>query len=133
MVERSIEMVIGILAILKAGGAYLPIEPDYPPERIEYILSDSKSRLLLTGASLAHSLNRLNNWEMKEESRIIFIDANEFPGVSVSRGPGFFTSYANDLVYVLYTSGSTGYPKGVMVTGNSLVNLLFTLANAYPF
>ncbi|MDQ1352804.1 MAG: hypothetical protein QG657_3110, partial [Acidobacteriota bacterium] len=106
MVERSIEMVIGIFGILKAGGAYLPIDPDYPQERIDYMLKDSGAQLL--------------------------VNEKFFGGV---RGAVLQKSppTGSNLAYIIYTSGSTGKPKGVMIEHRSVVNLLFALQNQYPF
>jgi amino acid adenylation domain-containing protein len=99
MVERSLEMIIGILGILKAGAAYLPIDPDYPQERIDFMLKDSNAKLLVT----------TNN-----------LEAPDFPLLPAAghRQP------ATSLAYVIYTSGSTGKPKGVMVEHRNAVNTL---------
>jgi bacitracin synthase 3 len=97
MLERSLEMIVGILGILKAGGAYLPIDPGYPDERKQYMLTDSGARILLTdlpeGRSFHHSSNQ------------------------------FIIHHSGNLAYVIYTSGSTGKPKGVLIEHRSLVNL----------
>jgi amino acid adenylation domain-containing protein len=108
MAARSLEMVIGILAILKAGGAYLPIDTDYPRERIDYMLADSNAKILLTKREIANSFGI---WNL------------EF-GISPRQG--------GQLAYIIYTSGSTGKPKGVMVEHGSVVNLLWALQKQYP-
>jgi amino acid adenylation domain-containing protein/non-ribosomal peptide synthase protein (TIGR01720 family) len=107
MMERSIEMIIGILGILKAGGAYLSIEPDYPPERIDYMLNDSGAKILLTWQEIA---------DLSSPSHL------HLPPAPVT-----------SLAYIIYTSGSTGKPKGVMIEHKSVVNLLSALHNNYPF
>ncbi|MCP4157286.1 MAG: amino acid adenylation domain-containing protein, partial [bacterium] len=115
MVERSFEMIIGILAVLKAGGACLPIDPDYPENRKTYMLEDSRISLLLTAG------NRKKAPYIPEVIEIIDIgDKNAYDRqeLSVERGVG------SDLLYVIYTSGSTGKPKGVMLEHGNLVNLL---------
>jgi amino acid adenylation domain-containing protein/non-ribosomal peptide synthase protein (TIGR01720 family) len=123
MEERSLEMTIGIFAILKAGGAYLPIEPDNPRKRIKYILEDSAVKLLLTGKGFFPGLEDgvqlvdLENLELYMEGK---------DNIKTNGSP-------NDLAYVLYTSGSTGSPKGVVVEHRSVVNILFTLFEEYPF
>jgi amino acid adenylation domain-containing protein len=99
MVERSMQMIIGILGILKAGGAYLPIDPDYPQDRIDFMLKDSDVKILLTNREIANSFGI---WNL------------EF-GISPRQG--------GQLAYVIYTSGSTGQPRGVMVDHPGLVNL----------
>ncbi|NJD01334.1 MAG: amino acid adenylation domain-containing protein [Ruminiclostridium sp.] len=99
MVERSLEMIIGILGILKSGGAYLPIDPEYPQERKGYMLQDSNAELLLT----KHGLESLNE---KECSDLVSINSSK------------------DLAYIIYTSGSTGKPKGVMIEHLAVNNFI---------
>ncbi|MCP5096777.1 MAG: AMP-binding protein, partial [Chloroflexi bacterium] len=116
-VERSIEMVIGVLGILKAGGAYVPIDPSYPPARITYMLEDSATPLLLTQRHLKKPL-----CELKPECVVVCLDEVDFAvqeteNLVINRG-------AEDLAYVMYTSGSTGLPKGVMVAHHNLSNFL---------
>jgi amino acid adenylation domain-containing protein len=108
MVERSIEMLIGIFGILKAGAAYLPIEPDSPEERIDYMLTDSGARVLLTNLPEGR---HLFNCQL-----LMIGEAQPAPAISNPQP-------ATSLAYVIYTSGSTGSPKGVMVAHGSLVNL----------
>jgi amino acid adenylation domain-containing protein len=123
MVERSIEMVIGTLGILKAGGAYLPIEPDYPPERINYILKDCGTKILLTRKKIAEiSSPALSN---SSEGRHLNFTASQLPS--------FPASLPSSLAYIIYTSGSTGRPKGVLVEHLSAVNVLSALYKTYPF
>lgn len=121
MVERSIEMLIGILGILKAGGAYLPIDPDYPLERICYLLKDSSTKILLTQNKL--------NYKIDFDGEIIDLtDKNIY---SINRQNLNFKNKINDLAYIIYTSGSTGKPKGVMIENRSLINFLFTIIHEY--
>ena len=117
-IERGLEMVIGVVGILKAGAAYVPIDPDYPEERINYMLSDTDAALMITSTA---SKSKLAN---KEGARMVEIDAEwevigEFPSgdPQTHREP-------HHAAYVLYTSGSTGRPKGVKMPGGALVNLL---------
>ena len=113
MVEPTIEMVVGILAILKSGGAYLPIDPNYPKDRIEYMLRDSESSTLLTQSRFIDMI------EIK--GPILDIENKElYEGNSNNLG---IINKSTDLAYVIYTSGSTGKSKGVMVEHKSLVNL----------
>jgi len=119
MIERSLEMLIGIIGILKAGGAYLPIAPDAPAERIKYILRESGVNMLITADMLAEE-GIGGGYSPGERD-------NRYPG---KVGPGS-RSRAN-LAYVLYTSGSTGRPKGVMVEEPAVINLLFALHRQYP-
>ncbi|URZ00318.1 non-ribosomal peptide synthetase [Clostridium felsineum] len=113
-VERSLQMIIGILGILKAGGAYLPIDPSYPKERIEYMLSDSGANIVLTME------NVMNNIEFKGEF-IDLLDENIFKTDSCKLE---VINNPKDLIYMIYTSGTTGKPKGVMVKRDSFHNLV---------
>ncbi|MBW7477859.1 amino acid adenylation domain-containing protein, partial [Paenibacillus oenotherae] len=122
--ERSIEMVVAILAVLKAGGAYLPIDPDYPQERIVYMLEDSKAELLLVQEHLA---DRAAIWAGK----LLKLLPDE-RGRAGSGAPLAQLSTADNLAYIIYTSGSTGLPKGVMVEHRSVMNTLSALQKQYP-
>jgi amino acid adenylation domain-containing protein/non-ribosomal peptide synthase protein (TIGR01720 family) len=114
--ERSLEMVIGLLGIMKAGGAYLPLDPDYPRQRLEYMVSDAQVKLVLTRRRL---LDRLPvHWELT----IVLDDEWATIAQENTENPTR-VSEAGNLVYVIYTSGSTGQPKGVMVTHGGLRNL----------
>jgi tyrocidine synthetase III len=115
MVERSIEMIIGINGILKAGAAYLPIPPDYPPDRIRYMLEDSVSPLLLT--------TRQFTGTVPFSGEVLAIDNDAFLRPGDSSDPNWH-SRTGDLVYTIYTSGSTGRPKGVVVRHTGFVNLV---------
>jgi tyrocidine synthetase-3 len=105
MGERSVEMIIGILGILKAGGAYLPIDADYPEQRKQYMLADSKAEILLN----THHLSRMFSFEKE--------------GIHHSSDQ-FIIHHSDNLAYIMYTSGSTGRPKGVMVTHQNVVRLV---------
>ncbi len=114
MIERSLEMIVGIMAILKAGGAYLPIDPNYPKERIEYMLKDSESKILLSKNTL------VENIEFNGEFIDLF-NENLFKNNSSNLEK---VSKSNDLAYVIYTSGTTGNPKGVMCEHKNVVRLV---------
>jgi amino acid adenylation domain-containing protein/FkbM family methyltransferase len=123
VVERSIEMIIGIFGTLKAGAGYLPIDPGYPPERIKYILEDSCVGLLLSRQTVEGTAdNAWDTLDLKDSSLY-------------GRHPGNLrkSHTASDLAYVIYTSGSTGKPKGVMVEHRSVINILSALFKRYPF
>lgn len=113
MAEPSLEMVIGILGIIKSGAAYLPIDPQYPQERIEFILEDSSADILLTQKRLTNGL------EYKGD--IYDLESHEWQNLPVNNLTADFKQ--TDLAYIIYTSGSTGKPKGVMVEHKALVNL----------
>jgi len=119
VVERSLEMVIGLLGILKAGGAYVPIDPSYPIARIQYMLEDSAAPLLLTQS---HLKVELSLEELTSVGVVICLDEADFanqPLVNPDINP-----QATDLAYVIYTSGSTGKPKGVAIEHYSSVELI---------
>ena len=123
-VERSVEMVVGLLAILKAGGAYVPLDPEYPQERLAYMIEDSGIQLLLSQHSLVPSLPT-------EGIQVITLD----------QAPGWLDGYSSaspavgihglNLAYVIYTSGSTGKPKGAGNSHRALVNRLCWMQQAY--
>jgi amino acid adenylation domain-containing protein len=116
-VERSLEMVVGVLGILKAGGAYVPLDPDYPAARLSFMLEDTAAPVLLTQAGLRDRLPAF-------AGRVVALDADwreiaregeENPKVKVG---------ARNLAYVIYTSGSTGRPKGTCIEHRSVVRLV---------
>ena len=122
--DNSVEMIIGMIAILKAGGAYLPIDPEYPKDRIKYMLEDSNIAVLLTQTNF-------DNQMLQFEGKVIKLDNK-----SIFSGESFNLekrNQANDLAYVIYTSGSTGKPKGVEIEHRSIVNQLFGLQKRYLF
>ncbi len=114
-VERSLLMVVGLLAILKVGGAYVPLDTAYPTERLAYMLSDSQVKVLLTQEKLADSLP-------VSAARVIYLDSDwQNIGDRCEENPLTEVKVSN-LAYVIYTSGSTGKPKGVMIEHRSIVN-----------
>lgn len=123
MAERSLEMIIGIIAILKAGGAYLPIEPEYPRERIMFMLSDSGARLLLTQKHLCTDLPFAGDIVLVDEEA-----SYETEGCCQET----FGS-PRDLAYVIYTSGTTGRPKGAMIEHRNVVRLMFNDKMQFDF
>ncbi|WP_255668415.1 non-ribosomal peptide synthetase [Brevibacillus daliensis] len=114
MIDRSIDMVVGVLAILKAGAAYLPIDTNYPEDRINYILKDSKAEVMLS----THKIAQMRTLEIKE---VIDLENEGLYALSVEQIDNINRS--NDLAYVIYTSGTTGKPKGVMVEHKGVINL----------
>jgi amino acid adenylation domain-containing protein len=119
MAERSMEVMVTILAILTAGGAYLPIATKYPPERVRYVLQDSKVNILFTNEKGAKGIPDLCE-RLDPGDAQLYRDKGK-PG----RVPALVT--AKDLAYTIYTSGSTGKPKGVMMEHQPVVNLVYGL------
>ncbi|MBD2137716.1 amino acid adenylation domain-containing protein [Anabaena sp. FACHB-1237] len=119
-IERSLEMVIALLGILKAGGAYVPIDPNYPTERIAYMLSDSNAELLLTQSSLLADFTEY-------QKTIVCLD-QDWEKINQESTENIISQVKPDnLAYVIYTSGSTGKPKGVQIQHQGLVNFLNTM------
>jgi len=127
MVDRSPEMMLGLLAILKTGAAYLPIEPSLPPQRIAYILKDSGAKLLLSESKIGHAFLQDNNDLSLQH--IAIDDEGSYTGGGDNIGRNVD---AKNPAYVIYTSGSTGEPKGVVVEHKALMNTLEFLENQYP-
>jgi amino acid adenylation domain-containing protein/non-ribosomal peptide synthase protein (TIGR01720 family) len=125
-VRRSLSMVVGILGILKAGGAYLPLDPEYPKDRLAFMIEDSKIGTLLTEADLVASLP-------PHQARVIRLDA-DWPQIEKERGDRPFNrTVPSGLAYVIYTSGSTGKPKGALVTHENVVRLFTATDDWYGF
>jgi len=115
-VERSLEMIIGIMGILKAGGAYVPLDPAYPKDRIAFMLEDVNASILLTQQRFVNELPR-------QAARIICLDT-DWENIAKEDASNLQSGVTTDnLAYMIYTSGSTGQPKGVMLCHNGLCNL----------
>ncbi|MGW1198620.1 amino acid adenylation domain-containing protein, partial [Streptomyces sp. NPDC002536] len=125
-VERSTEMVVGLLGIMKAGAAYVPLDPAYPADRLAYMLEDSGARLLVTHRGLQDGLpaEGVTVVDLDRERSAIAELPVYAPQVTVS---------GDNLAYVIYTSGSTGRPKGVAVEHHTVLNLLANCQPAYGF
>ncbi|UCH93753.1 MAG: amino acid adenylation domain-containing protein [Candidatus Aminicenantes bacterium] len=125
MVQFSIEMMVGIMAILKAGGAYLPLDPDYPIKRINYMLQDSAANVLVTTGMLAEEVEEVRRWEgetilLETYSSTLTLTSTSTCQVRSS----YRVSPPATLAYVIYTSGTTGQPKGVMVQHRNVIAYL---------
>src|SRR6267143_3266902 len=119
-VERSLEMVVGILGILKAGGAYVPLDPEYPASRLSFMLEDTAAPVLLTQATLRDKLPAY-------AGRTVSLDA-DWPQIArEGQGDLGVEVSARNFAYVIYTSGSTGKPKGVVVPHRAVVNFLTSM------
>jgi amino acid adenylation domain-containing protein len=124
-IDRSLDMVVAVLAVLKAGGAYLPLDVAYPEDRLDFIIKDAGATVLLTNHDMAPRLK-------SHRGEVLFLDDDtdleEYPlfPPEADVGPG-------DLAYLIYTSGSTGYPKGVLIEHESVVNLAAVTATELEF
>ncbi|GEL05492.1 non-ribosomal peptide synthetase [Rummeliibacillus stabekisii] len=125
--DRSIDMIVSILGVLKSGGAYLPIDPEYPIERIQNTVIDSQSTYVLTHNSYGSRLN------FKSESPVDIFDLAQEDFGNESKANPTPINDPTDLAYVIYTSGSTGKPKGVMIEHESVVRLLINNKNLFQF
>ncbi len=123
MMERSLEMIIAIMAIQKAGGAYLPIDPHFPADRIDYILRDSNTGILLTH-------KEFGAFEIPKNIKNINLDLVDLSDGEKANPPLIATP--ENIAYVIYTSGSTGKPKGTLIEHRSLVNRLNWMQKKYP-
>jgi len=121
--ERSLELVVALIGILKAGGAYLPLDPEYPAERLHYMMADMRLAVLLTHSSVAASLI------IPPGLRCVLLDQEDMSGkpkTALSTTP-----HPEQLVYTIFTSGSTGKPKGAANTHSGLHNRLSWMQEAY--
>ncbi|MBD2093757.1 amino acid adenylation domain-containing protein [Trichocoleus sp. FACHB-591] len=123
-VDRSLEMVIGLLGILKAGGVYVPFDPSYPSERLAFMLEDAQVPILLTQA---HLLDRLPS----NLATVLCLDADWHQLAQGSTNNPQSGVTADHLAYVIYTSGSTGKPKGAMNTHRGICNRLLWMQDEY--
>jgi amino acid adenylation domain-containing protein len=122
-VERSLEMIVGLLGILEAGAAYVPLDPSYPKERLRFMLEDAQVSVLITQEKLVED----GGWRMEDgEPRLTVVCLDrDWPTISQQRNDNPKTGVGSEnLAYMIYTSGSTGQPKGVQVSHRSVVNCL---------
>ena len=144
--ERSLEMVVGLLGILKAGGAHVPLDPSYPQQRLAFMLDETEAAVLVTQSKLLSQLPKVkedgrptttNNDQHGSgvsgpRSRMVCLDTDwEQVGRESSENP-VSTTTAENLAYVIYTSGSTGKPKGVMISHGAISNHMFWMQEALP-
>jgi amino acid adenylation domain-containing protein len=123
-INRSLEMLVGMLSVLKAGGAYVPLDPAYPTERLAFMIDDAELSLVLTQDSLTAQVpaGSASLFCLDKDWGSIAQESEDNPAPNVS---------STNLAYVIYTSGSTGNPKGVMIEHRSVVNFSITAAAAY--
>ena len=126
LVERSPEMVIGLLAILKAGGAYVPLDPRMPRDRLLFMIDETRASILLTHSAFAGQLPGF-------AGTLIRLDVAEDELAAESEHNLFLVASPDNLMGLLYTSGSTGKPKATMITGRGFLNLCLYYQRYYPF
>ncbi|HXN80230.1 MAG TPA: condensation domain-containing protein, partial [Steroidobacteraceae bacterium] len=122
--ERSLELIVGLLGILKAGGAYLPLDPQYPAQRLAFMLGDAGARVLVTQAAL---LDRLALANASARAAVVRLDADAAAIAAQPTRAPLLALDPHHPAYVIYTSGSTGMPKGVVVAHAALRNLLLSM------
>ncbi len=122
-VERSFEMLVGILGILKAGGAYIPFDPEYPQKRLDFIIEDSRVPIILTQNKFKDKFN-------ETKAKVIILDDTDITDSQPAHNPKC-TVKPDNLAYIIYTSGSTGNPKGVMNEHRGIVNRLLWMQDTY--
>src|ERR1051325_844901 len=118
-IDRSPEMAIGILGILKSGAAYLPLDPEYPRERLAFMIEDARPAVVLTKSEL--------KVDFPADTKLVFLDQDSAAIAAYSNENLSDAPVAKDLAYVIYTSGSTGKPKGVMIEHGNLANYVRAL------
>lgn len=123
MVNRSLEMIISILAVLKSGACYIPIDPEYPQDRIEYMLNNSNAKLLLTFKRLENKVTFDNKLFVELDNELY--NSNKDNLININE--------PDDLAYIIYTSGSTGKPKGVMLKHSNINNFIQGMCNVVDF
>jgi non-ribosomal peptide synthetase component F len=127
-VDRSLEMLIGILGILKSGGAYVPLDPSYPEDRLKYMLEDTRTRIILTQSHLRDMVLTLAS----EGVQIICLDEEDKGNIVEESTQNLLKiTFPQNLAYVIYTSGSTGNPKGVQINHENLFGRLIGLVELY--
>ena len=130
LVERSLEMLVGLVGILKAGGAYIPLDPSFPGDRLSYMVEDSGMKVLITHRGLEQNL-------AVKPSTIVRLDSDWDEIASAPTEPSATQASSGasgkNLAYVLYTSGSTGKPKGVGIPHSAIVNFVLSIKDAPGF
>ncbi len=121
MLERSIDLIVALTGVIKAGGFYVPIDPEYPQDRVEYILINSGTKVLLTQEKLKDKVEFTGEKLLMENCR--GTEETNLPKANCS----------DDIMYTIYTSGSTGNPKGVMLTQKNIVNFIYGVQNVIKF
>jgi amino acid adenylation domain-containing protein len=121
-IERGISMIVGIMGILKAGAAYVPVDTDYPLERVNYILEDTNAKIAVSSPKFADNLADISEW-----LKVVELDEQNWELAAELETNAIRYISADNLAYVIYTSGSTGKPKGVQITQRNIVDYVYGL------
>src|SRR5262249_31355475 len=124
-VERSLEMLVGLLGVLKAGGAYVPLDPASPHERLAFMLEDSQTPVLLTHQRLVTGLPT-------SRARVVCLDTDWATIARMDETNPCRRTPSDNLAYVIYTSGTTGRPKGVMIPHSAICHFLLHMQTMFP-
>jgi len=128
LLPRCAEVYIAMLGILKAGGAYIPLDPEIPAERVNYIMEDSGAQLIITADEILERISsQLNDFQIFNIDRQLW-ELNEYPDIK----PDVTNRSVHDLCYIIYTSGTTGKPKGVLIEHRNAVNYIRNAQKIYP-
>lgn len=131
LLERSVDLVVALFAVVKSGAAYVPLDPDYPQERLGFMLEDTQAPVVLTQQKLVHLLPKA---KAGDAQRIVLDDVSVIQAlVSEKKDRPPKTAKASDVCYTIYTSGSTGQPKGVVLTHEAVVNTLDWVNREFRF
>ena len=122
--DRSVRLVVAVYAVLRVGAAYVPLDPDYPDDRIAFMVADAGADVVITEKALLEQLPQV-------ECRVITVDDGDLSQVMPPSGPRKSPAGPDDLAYVIYTSGSTGRPKGVMISHAAIVNRILWMQSEY--
>ena len=130
--DRTVDILVSILGVLKAGAAYVPILPEYPDERIAFIVSDTNAKIVITNIANSHKLRNIISLSQAKIEVVDNVDMiNSLKSYSDKNPQTKATS--SNLAYVIYTSGTTGKSKGVMIEHRNVVNLFHVTDNLYKF
>src|SRR4030095_500031 len=124
--ERSLELVTSLMAIFKAGGVYVPLDPSYPAKRLKFMIADAQPRVIVTCNALRTSLESTGTTIICVDDASEWVNRVGFDNLTVA-------TQLSDQAYVIYPSGSTGQPKGILLPHRQILNRLSWMWHAYPF
>ena len=131
-IDRSCELVVAMLGVLKAGGYYLPLDPDYPADRLTFMMEDAQVPVLLTMAEIKESRSFASLLTTNASAAVVALDSDWDTLIATAQPEQIREASPSDLAYVIYTSGSTGKPKGVMIPHRAVVNYCTWMKAQFP-